>query len=64
MFADIDFSDVSSFIFNENHVLIDEDNPSEKTVIVEEELDGIDGDGIGNLEDLLKLVLIYEECWN
>ena len=59
MFADIDFSDVSSFIFKENQVLIVEDNPSEKIVIVEEELDGI-----GNLEDLLKLVLIYEECWN
>ena len=37
-----------------NHVLIEEeDNPSEKVVIVEEELDGI-----GNLEDLLRLVFI------
>ena len=31
---DIDFFDVSSSIFKENHVLIEEDNPSEKVVIV------------------------------
>ena len=30
----------SSFIFKENHILIEERNPFEKTVIVEEELDG------------------------
>ena len=36
-------------------VLID-DNPSDKIAIVEEELDGIDRDDIGNLEDLLRLV--------
>ena len=29
-FADIDFFDVSSFIFKENHVLIEENKPSEK----------------------------------
>ena len=29
-FVDIDLFDVSSFIFEENHVLIEEDNPSEK----------------------------------
>ena len=29
-FADIDFFDVPSFIFEENHVLIEEDNRSEK----------------------------------
>ena len=34
-FADIDFFYVSSFIFKENHVLIEEENPSEKFVIVE-----------------------------
>ena len=38
-----------------------EDKTSEKIVIVEEQLDGIDRDGTGNLEDLLKLVLINEE---
>ena len=41
-----------------------EDNPSEKNIIVEEELDGIDRDDIGNLENLLGLVLTNEECWN
>ena len=35
-----------------------------KVAIVEEELDGTDRDGNGNLEDLLRLVLINEECWN
>ena len=43
----------SSFIFKENHVFLEEkDNPSEKVVIVEEELDGIDIDGVGNLLNL------------
>ena len=42
---------VSSFAFQENHVLI-------------EELDGIDRNDIGNLEYLLRLVLINEECGN
>ena len=45
-----------------SHVLIEEDSPSEKIVIVEEELDGIDRDDVGNLEDLLKLVLVSEQC--
>ena len=36
-------------------------NPSEKIVIVKEELDGIDIDDIGNLEDLLRIVFIHEE---
>ena len=39
-------------------------NPSEKIVIVKEELDGIDIDDIGNLEDLLRIVFIHEECGN
>ena len=30
MFADIYFLNISSFIFKENHVLIEQDNPSEK----------------------------------
>ena len=64
MFADIDFFHLSSSIFNEIHVLIEEGNPSEKIVIVEDELDGIDGDDIWNLKDLLRLVLINEECGN
>ena len=59
--ADIDFS---SFIFKENHVLIEEDNPPENIVIVEKGLDGIDTDDIGNLKCLLRLVFIHEECGN
>ena len=35
-------------------------HPSEKIIIVEEELDRIDRDGIGKLTGLL----IYDECWN
>ena len=33
-------------------------------MIVKEELDGKDIHDIGNLEDLLRIVLIYEECGN
>ena len=32
--------------------------------IVKKELDSIDVDDIGNLEDLLRVVLIHEECGN
>ena len=39
----------SSSIFKENYVFIEEeDRPSDKVVIVENELNGIDIDGIGN----------------
>ena len=31
-------------------------------MIVKEELDGIDIDDIGNLEDLLRIVFIHEAC--
>ena len=55
---------VSSFISKGNHVVIVEDNLSEKNIIVEEELDNINRDDIGNLEYLLILVIINEECWN
>ena len=41
---------VFSLIFNENYILIDEDNPSAKTVIVDEKVDGIDRDHFANLE--------------
>ena len=50
----IDFFDITSFIFKE----IQEDNPSENIVMVEEKLDAIDRDGIGKLHDLLRLVFI------
>ena len=39
-------------------------NPSEKIVIAKEELDGIDIDDTGNLEYLLRIVFIHEECGN
>ena len=42
----------SSFISKENHVFIEEENIPEKSVIVEEKLDGI-----RNVEDLPWLVL-------
>ena len=48
-FADIDFLHFFSLIFKENHVLVEEDNPSEKNLIVTKELDGIYIDEIGNL---------------
>ena len=55
----------SSSIFKENHVSIEgEDNPSDKVVMIEEELDDIDIDGIGNLVDLPSLMFIDEECGN
>ena len=41
-FADIDFSDFSSFIFQVNHVFMEEkNNPLERVVMDETELDGI-----------------------
>ena len=47
-------NECSSFIFEKNHVFIEEETPqSNKVATVEEELDGIDIDGIGNLLDLL-----------
>ena len=52
-FADIEFFQIpKSFIFKANH-LVEENNPSEKNFT--EELDGIDIDDIGNLEDLLRI---------
>ena len=62
MFADIDFFYFSSFVFKENHVLIEEENPSEenpseKIVIVKKELDGID---IDDIVEILKYLLMME----
>ena len=45
-------------------VLISLKNQLFKNVIVEEELDCIDIDDIGNLEDSPRLVFINEECGN
>ena len=61
-FVDIIFFQFRSFIFKENQIVVEEDNPSEENVT--ELLDGIDIDDIGNLEDLLRIVFIYEECAN
>ena len=63
-FADIDLFHFSCFIFKKNYGFIKEGNPSEKLVIVEENLDRIDIDDIGNLEDSPRLVFIDEECGN
>ena len=48
----------SSFIFDENHVFIEEDNSSDKPVTTEEEVDAVEVDDIGNLADLLRLIFI------
>ena len=44
--------------------MVEKHNFSEKIVIVKEELDGIDINDIGNLQDLLGIVFIHEECGN
>ena len=49
------------FYFQKNHGFIGKRSPSKK---VEEELDYIDIDDIGNLEDSPILVFIDEECGN
>ena len=48
----------SSFIFKENPVLIEEDNPSVRVVRIEEELDAVEVDGIRNLGNLPGLMFI------
>ena len=59
MFADNNFSDICSLIFKVIHLFIaKEDDLSEKVVTDEEELDGINIDGIGILEDLPRIVFI------
>ena len=55
-FASIDFSDFCIFIFKVNRVFMEEKiNPVEKVVTDEEELDGIEIDGILNLEHLPRI---------
>ena len=49
------------FYFQKNHGFIEKRSPSEK---VEEELDYVDIDDIGNLEDSPILVFIDEGCGN
>ena len=50
--------------FQKTRAFIEEDNPSEKAAIIEEGLNGIDIDDIGNLEDSPRLVFVDEECEN
>ena len=64
MIADIDFFLFSTFIFKDKHVLVEQHNPSEKIKIVKEEVDGININDIGNLEDLPGIVFIHGECGN
>ena len=47
-----------------NHGLIEEDHPSEKILIVEEEINGVSTDDFGNIEDLSRLKFIDEQCGN
>ena len=53
----------SNFIFEENHVFIEE-KLSNKVVTVEEELDEIDIDRTGNLMNVPRLLFVDEECGN
>ena len=53
---------INSIIFK--NITFSIKNSSEKNVIAVEELDCIDIDDIGNLEDPPRLVLINEECGN
>ena len=60
---------LTCFIFQvlfskKDHIFIEEDNPSEKVVILEEELNNVDINVFGKLEDLPRLVFIDEECGN
>ena len=65
-FVNINFFYFSSFIWKDNHALIEEDinNHLEKIMIAEEELDGIDIVDIANFVGLLRLAFTNEECGN
>ena len=54
----------SSFIHKENHLFIEEDNPQEKLIIIEQELDGICIADTEKLENLPRLAFIDKECGN
>ena len=52
-------------LFSKNiKVEVEGDSPSNKNVVVKEELDRIDIDYTGNIENLPRIVFIYEECGN
>ena len=63
-FADIDLFFFSSFVFKKITVSFKKSNSSEKNVIVEKDVDCIDIDDIGNLEDSARLVLNDRELGN
>ena len=63
-FADIDFFFMFLVLFSKQIKFSMKKTTLQKNVIVEEELDGIGRNGIGNLDDLLKLMLINQDCWN
>ena len=63
-FADIDLLYFSTFNLKKNQGFIEEDKPSENAVIVEEELNRFNIDGIENLDNLPRFVFIDEECGN
>ena len=52
------FSKKISFLSTKNTTL------QEKVIIAEKELDWVDVEDIGNVEDLLRLMFIDEECEN
>ena len=61
-FAVLSFSDFPIFIFKVNQVFIQEkENSVGKVVLYEEELDGIEIDGMLNLENLPGTVLIISK---
>ena len=60
-FADSDLFYFSSIVFKIITVSLKRSNSSEKNVIVEEELNCIDIDDIGNLEDSFRLMFINED---
>ena len=57
-----DLFNFSSFIFKKLVLSLKQTTFPEKNVVVEEGLDGIDIDDIGNLEGSPRLKLINEEC--
>ena len=62
--TDIDFFFMFLVLFSKKIKFSMKKTSLQKTVVVEEDLGGIDRNGIGNLDDLLKLVLINKEWWN
>ena len=62
--ADIDFFFTFLVLFSKKIKFSMKKTTLQKNIIVEEELDGVDRNGIGNLDDLLRLMLINKDCWN